>query len=220
MGLPEFDKIDLDLGLARSCPQGGRQIEKASPIDRRSTKSRSSRLRKRSNEMTQGMQDALRNMYKTCWKYAGNGTKMNENRCPEASKEQVGGRTQCAEQRWQYLQNVPKFIENRGLEGSTKIKENRDLEGSSGSSWHVWRVSVRIFDEVGHQMCEVGAKLGPRWSIMASRWTLELNLGGLGGILGLSWWILEGSWEVLGRILEAFWDMGGLAKTYGFPSGF
>ena len=73
---------------------------------------------------------------------------MNENRCPEASKEQVGGRTQCAKQR---------------LEGS-KIKENRDLEGSSGSSWHVWRDVVRIFDEVGHQMCEVGAKMAPSWA--------------------------------------------------------
>ena len=73
---------------------------------------------------------------------------MNENRCPEASKEQVGGRTQCAKQR---------------LEGC-KIKENRDLEGSSGSSWHVWRDVVRIFDEVGHQMCEVGAKMAPSWA--------------------------------------------------------
>ena len=42
-------------------------------------------------------------------------------------------------------------------------------------------------------------------------------MGGLGIVLGLSKWILEGSWEVLGRILEAFWDMGGLAKTCGFP---
>ncbi len=110
--------------------------------------------------MAQGMQNTLRNMYKTYVKYVGNGTKMNENRCPEASKEQVGGRTQCAKQRLKYLQNVPKIIENRGLEGS-KIKENRDLEGSSGSSWHVWRDSVRIFDEVGHQMCEVGTKMAP-----------------------------------------------------------
>ena len=75
------------------------------------------------------------------WEICREGTKMNENRCPEASKEQVGGRTQCAKQRLKYLQNVSKFIENRGLEGS-KIKENRDLEGSSGSSWHVWRDSV------------------------------------------------------------------------------
>ena len=78
--------------------------------------------------MAQGMQNTLRNMDKTYGKYAGNGTKMNENRCPEASKEQVGGRTQCAKQRLKYLQNVPKIIENRGLEGS-KIKGNRDLEG-------------------------------------------------------------------------------------------
>ena len=88
---------------------------------------------------------------------------MNENRCPEASKEQVGGRTHCAKQRLKYLQNVFKIIEKRVLEGS-KIKENRDLEGSSGSSWHVWRDSVRIFDEVGHQMCEVGAKMAPSWA--------------------------------------------------------
>ena len=58
-------------------PQGGRRIEQASPIDRRSTKSRSSRLRTRLNEQAQGMQNALGNIYKICWKYAGNGTKMN-----------------------------------------------------------------------------------------------------------------------------------------------
>ena len=87
---------------------------------------------------------------------------MNENRCPEASKEQVGGRTQCAKQHLKYLQNVPKIIENRGLEGS-KIKENRDLEGASGSFWHVSRDSVRIVDEVGHQMCEFGSKMAPSW---------------------------------------------------------
>ena len=57
----------------------------------------------------------------------------------------------------------PKLFENRGLEGS-KIKENRDLEGSLGSSWHVWRDSVRIFDEVGFQMCEVRAKMAPSWA--------------------------------------------------------
>ena len=112
--------------------------------------------------MAQGMQNTLLNMYKTYRKYAGNGTKMNENRCPEASKEQVGGRTQCAKQRLKYLQNVPKIIENRVLEGS-KIKENCDLEGSSDSSWHVWRDSVRILSKVGYQMCEVGAKMAPSW---------------------------------------------------------
>ena len=144
-------------------PQGGRRIEQASPIDRRSTKSRSSRFWKRSNEMAQGMQNTLRNMCKTYGKYAGNGTKMNENRCPEASKEQVGGRTQCAKQRLKYLQNVPKIIENRGLEGS-KIKENRDLEGSSGSFWHVWRDVVRILSKVGYQKCEVTANMAPSWA--------------------------------------------------------
>ena len=56
----------------------------------------------------------------------------------------------------------PKIIENRGLEGS-KIKENPDLEGSSGSSWHVWRDSSRILNEVGHQMCEIRAKMAPSW---------------------------------------------------------
>ena len=61
------------------------------------------------------------------------------------------------------LAKFTKIIENRGLEWC-KIKENRDLEGSSGSSWHVWRDSVRIFDEVGHQMCEVGAKMAPSWA--------------------------------------------------------
>ena len=162
-GLWNLIKSILDGVQHARAPQGGRRIEQASPIDRRSTKSRSSRFWKRSNEMAQGMQNTLRNMYKTYGKYAGNGTKMNENRCPEASKEQVGGRTQCAKQRLKYLQNVSKIIENRGLEGS-KIKENRDLEGSSGSSWHVWRDSVRIFDEVGHQMCEVGAKMAPSWA--------------------------------------------------------
>ena len=61
------------------------------------------------------------------------------------------------------LATCTKIIENRALEGS-KIKENRDLEGSLGSSWHVWRDSVRIFDEVGLQMCEVGAKMAPSWA--------------------------------------------------------
>ena len=60
------------------------------------------------------------------------------------NKSEVGRNVQ----RLKYLQNVAKIIENRGLEGS-KIKENRTLEGSSGSSWHVWRDAVRIFDEVG-----------------------------------------------------------------------
>ena len=86
-----------------------------------------------------------------------------KNRCPEASKEGLEGRTQCAKQRLKYSQNVPKIIENRGLE-ECKIKENRDLEGSSDSSWHVWRDSVRIFDEVGFQMCGVGAKMAPSWA--------------------------------------------------------
>ena len=88
---------------------------------------------------------------------------MNENCCSEGLKEQVGGRTQCAKQRLKYFQNVFKIIENRGLEGS-KIKENRDLEGSSGSSWHVWRDSVRILSKVGYQMCEVRAKMAPSWA--------------------------------------------------------
>ena len=70
---------------------------------------------------------------------------------------------QCAKQRLKYLQHVDKIIKNRGLEGS-KIKENRDLEGSSGSSWHVWCDSVRIFGEVRHQMCEVGAKMALSWA--------------------------------------------------------
>ena len=78
------------------------------------------------------------------------------------NKSEVG-RRQCVKQRLKYLQNVAKIIEIRGLEES-KIKENRDLEGSSGSSLHVWRDSVRIFDEVGFQMCEVGAKMAPSWA--------------------------------------------------------
>ena len=83
---------------------------------------------------------------------------MNENRCPEASKEQVGGRTQCAKQRLKYLQNVPKIIENRGLEGS-KIKENRDLEGSSGSSCMFGAIRSEFSTKLGTRC----AKLGPRW---------------------------------------------------------
>ena len=87
---------------------------------------------------------------------------MNENRCPDGSKEGLEGRTQCTKERWKYLQNVSKIIQNSGLEGS-KIYENRALEGSLGSFWDVWRVRVRIFGEVGHQMCEVGAKMAPSW---------------------------------------------------------
>ena len=142
------------------------QIEKASPNDRRSTKSRSSRFWKRSNEMAQGMQNTLRNMYKTYGKYAGNGTKMNENHCPEASKEQVGGRTQCAKQRLKYLQNVPKIIENCGLEGlrievfgfflACLARFGQNFRRS-------WAPDVRSWGQDG-------SKLGPRWSIMALRW--------------------------------------------------
>ena len=69
---------------------------------------------------------------------------------------------------------------------------------------------VRILSKVGYQMCEVTANMAPSWAPDAPYWRqdghLELNLGSLGGILGLSWWILEGTWEVLGRILETFWD--------------
>ena len=78
----------------------------------------------------------------------------------------------------------------------------------------LWRDLVRILGEVGHKMHKVGAPDGPYWRLDGH---LGVNLGGLGSILGLSWWILEGSWEVLGKILEAFWHMGGIAKTYGFP---
>ena len=88
---------------------------------------------------------------------------MNENRCPEGSKDGLEGRTQCTKQHKKYLQNVTKIIENRGLEGA-KITENRCLEGSSNSFWHVWRDVVRIFDEVGLQMCEVRAKMAPSWA--------------------------------------------------------
>ena len=69
-------------------------------------------------------------------------------------------------------------------------------------------------------MCEVGAKMAPSWARDGLKWRqdghLDLNLGGLGSILGLSWWISEWSWEGLEMILEAFWDMGGIAKTDGF----
>ena len=130
-----------------------KHIEQASPIDRRSTNSRSSRLCERSSEMTQGTQDALRNMYKTCWKYAWNGTRMNEmlaaircmlvsrgraprygtfsselccglslsrrvqnnrmneNRCPEGSKDGLEGRTQCTKQHEKYLKMYPKSLQ-------------------------------------------------------------------------------------------------------------
>ena len=137
-------------------------MSRLQPNDRRSTNSRSSRLCERSSEMTQGMQDTLRNMYKTFWNYAWNGTRMNENRCPEGSKEGLEGRTQCTKQRWKYLQNVTKIIENRGLEGP-RIKENRCLEGSSSSFWQLWRDVVRILSKVGYQMCEVRAKMAPSW---------------------------------------------------------
>ena len=84
----------------------------------------------------------------------------------------------------------------------------------------LWRDLVRILGEVGRKMHKVGAKMAPSWAPDGPYWRLDghlgMNLGGLGSILGLSWWILEGSWEVLGRILEAFWHMGGIAKAYSF----
>ena len=59
-----------------------------------------------------------------------------------------------------------------------------------------------------------GTKLGPRWSILASRWASWGELGRSWEHLGPNMVDLGG---VLGRILEAFWDMGGRVKTYGFP---
>ena len=139
-------------------PQGGRRIEQASPIDHRSTKSRSSRFWKRLDEIARDMQNVLGNMYKTYRKYAGNGTKMNENRCPEASKEQVGGRTQCAKQRLKYLQKIPKIIENRSLEGSKSRKI---------VIWRGLRVLPGMFGAI---RSEFSTKLGSRCAKLGARW--------------------------------------------------
>ena len=143
-----------------------RRIEQASPIDRRSTKSRSSRFWERLNEMAQGMQNTLRNMYKTYGKYAGNGTKMNENRCPEASKEQVGGRTQCAKQRLKYLQNVPKIWRLRAI--CLDIWAKLGAEGSGvhrlGATWS--KSSSREIQAGPFRAYLVRLNL----AIMASRW--------------------------------------------------
>ena len=149
-----------------------RRIEQASPIDRRSTKSRSSRLRTRSNEHAQNIQNATRNMHRPCRKYARNVTKMNENRCPERSKEQLRCRTQCSKQRLKYIQNLSKIKENRGPEGSKikenlenrgpggdKIKENLALDGSWSSFWRLWAIWSEFYAKLDARC----AKLGPRW---------------------------------------------------------
>ena len=68
-------------------------------------------------------------MYRRCRKCEGNGTKKNENRSPEQSKEDLRVRTQCSKQHLKYIQNVSKIMGNRGPEGS-KIRENLDLDGS------------------------------------------------------------------------------------------
>ena len=79
---------------------------------------------------------------------------------------------------------------------------------------------VGILCEVGRKMREAGAKMaasrapdGPYWRLDGH---LGVNLGGFGTILSLTWWILGWSWEVLRRILETFWYMGGITRTYGF----
>ena len=138
-----------------------RRIEQASPIDRRSTKWRSSRLRTRSNEHAQNSQNATRNRHKPRRKYARNVTEMNENLCPERSKEQIrgrNGRTQCSKQHLENIQNVSRIKENRGPEGN-KIKENLALDGSWNSFWRLWAIWSEFYAKVDARC----AKLGPRW---------------------------------------------------------
>ena len=81
--------------------------------------------------------------------------------------------------------------------------------------------SVGILCEVGRKMLKVGAKMAARRAPDGLYWRLDghlgVNLGGFGTILSLTWWILGGSCEVLRRILETFWYMGGIANTNGFP---
>ena len=73
----------------------------------------------------------------------------------------------------------------------------------------LWRDLVRILGEVGRKMHKVGAKMAPSWAPDGPYWRLDghlgVNLGGLGSILGLSWWILEG----LGRSWGGFWRHSG-----------
>ena len=71
---------------------------------------------------------------------------MDENRCPEASKEGLEGGTQCKKQRWKYLQHVTKII-SRSLEG---------LWVHSG----MFGAFRREFQAKLGTRC---AKLGPRW---------------------------------------------------------
>ena len=149
-----------------------RRIEQASPIDRRSTKSRSSRLRTRSNEHAQNTQNATRNRHRPCRKYARKVTTQNENLCPERSTEHLRRRTQCSKQRLKHFQNVPKIKENRGPEGSKikEILENRGPEGSKikenlaldGSERSFWRLSA-FWSEFYAKLDARCAKLGPRW---------------------------------------------------------
>ena len=159
-------------------------------------------------------------MYRRCRKCEGKGTKKNENRSPEQSKEDLRVRTQCSKQRFKYIQNVSKIKENRGPEGSKikdnlenrgperyKIKENLALDGSWSSFWRLWAIWSEFYAKLDARC----AKLGPRWR---PYWRLDghlgVNLGRFGIILSLTWWILEGAWEVLRRILETFWYMGGI----------
>ena len=130
VGLLRFDTLVLPR-LSSTLKKVLRRIEQASPIDRRSTNSRSSRLRTRSNKHAQNTQNAKRNIYRTCRKHARNVPKMNENRCPERSKELLRCRTQCSKQRLKYIQHASKIIVNRGPEGS-KIKENLENRGPEG----------------------------------------------------------------------------------------
>ena len=113
--------------------------------------------------MRKTYKSALRNMYRRCRECAGNGTKKNENRSPERSKEELRVRTQCSKQHLKYIQNVSKIIGNRGPEGS-KIKENLALDGSWSFFWRLWRDLVRILGEVGRKMHKVGAKMAPSWA--------------------------------------------------------
>ena len=149
---------------------------------------------------------------------ARNVTKMNQNRCPERSKEQLRCRTQCSKQPLKYFQNVSKIKENRGPEGSKikEILENRGPGGTKSKKILLWmglgalsgvfgrfgRNFMRSWTQDARSWGQDGSKSSPRWSILAPRWP---SWGGLGGF----WDHLEPNLVDFGR------GLGGLAGDFG-----
>ena len=173
-----------------------RRIQQASPIDRRSTNSRSSRLRKRSSEHAQDMEDVIRNMHNTCTEHVGNkqgkapkSLKIVAQRAPKSSKIVVwrGRRDVLASM----LEDVASKMGPRRVE----IENVRPTCRTWSSFWRQVGPKMVHGGHLGLDLGGFGIILGARWAILGPTWS----------ILGLTWEHLDstfGSWTREAQILK------------------